>query len=309
MLDSVQGVEGGLKFDPTTGGLVAASSLPQEFDTRKNLFLVENTPSLQSLDPLSAIKLEDDDCYTAGGLVIPKMYDIVNPNIVNLTSPNREVIAIDAGLKPAGYDIMPGSSPGKASLGSYQAKENKRSGHSRCSSKFGNSDYHHVSLSSGIEIGDGDDVLIEHNQPTTSSMTDSSNGSGSLLHGSSSSSQSFEEQKHPKGKTSCIDSISKIIVKATYREDTVRFKFDTFGGCLQLYEEVAQRFKLQTGTFQLKYLDDEEEWVMLVSDMDLQECLEILDDVGTRSVKFQVRDMPCAVGSSGSSNCFLAPGS
>ena len=48
---------------------------------------------------------------------------------------------------------------------------------------------------------------------------------------------------------------------------------------------------------------------MLVSDSDLQECLEILEYVGTRSVKFQVRDIPCAMGSSGSSNCFLAGGS
>jgi hypothetical protein len=62
---------------------------------------------------------------------------------------------------------------------------------------------------------------------------------------------------------------------------------------------------LQTGTFQLKYLDDEEEWVLLVSDSDLLECLEIMEYVGTRSVKFLVRDTPFAMGSSDSSSCFL----
>jgi hypothetical protein len=97
-------------------------------------------------------------------------------------------------------------------------------------------------------------------------------------------------------------------VKATYGDDTIRFKFEPSAGCFQLYEEVEKRFKLQKGTFQLKYLD-EEEWVMLVSDSDLQECLEILDDAGKRSVKLLVRDMHCTISSSSSSNCFLAGGS
>ncbi|KAK8332824.1 hypothetical protein V6Z12_A10G163800 [Gossypium hirsutum] len=153
---------------------------------------------------------------------------------------------------------------------------------------------------------EADDGNAEHNhQPTYSSMTDSSDGSGSMSHGSSSSSQSFDEAKNFEMKTICVDSSSKITVKATYKDDTVRFKFEPSAGCFELYEEIARRFKLQTGTFQLKYLDDEEEWVMLVSDSDLQECLEVMEYVGTHNVKFQVRDVPCAIGSSGGSNCFL----
>ncbi|XP_030509530.2 protein NLP8 [Cannabis sativa] len=305
VLDSVQGVEGGLKFDPTTGGLVAAGSISQEYESQKKI------ASLQNLDPSFTVKLEEDECYADG--VNLNSYKIRKPNIIVPTNSNKDSkIAIEAGSKP-----ISGTFSEKISLGSYPATEGMTSSHSKCSSKFENSDARHVSRnSSSIAVGDEmdtsedgeDDELLQHNQPASSSMTDSSNGCGSLLHGSSSSSQSFEERKHPKGKASCADSYSKIIVKATYKEDTVRFKFDTSAGCYQLYEEVAKRFKLHTGAFQLKYLDDEEEWVMLVSDMDLQECLEILDDVGTRSVKFQVRDMPCVVGSSGSSNCFLPGG-
>ncbi|KAF2300309.1 hypothetical protein GH714_011645 [Hevea brasiliensis] len=99
---------------------------------------------------------------------------------------------------------------------------------------------------------EGVDGMVEHNQPTCSSITESSNDTGSMIHG-----------------------------------------------------KVAKRFKLQNGAFQLKYLDDEQEWVMLVSDSDLQECVEILDYVGTRSVKFLVHDTVSFMGSSGSSNCFL----
>jgi hypothetical protein len=154
---------------------------------------------------------------------------------------------------------------------------------------------------------EGDDGNVERNQPTCSSMTDSSNSSGSIMHGSISSSPSFEERKHSEEKTSFGDGDLKITVKARYREDIIRFKFDpSAAGCFQLYEEVSKRFKLQTGTFQLKYLDDEEEWVLLVSDSDLLECLEIMEYVGTRSVKFLVRDTPFALGSSDSnSSCFL----
>ncbi|RYR22914.1 hypothetical protein Ahy_B03g068203 isoform C [Arachis hypogaea] len=124
--------------------------------------------------------------------------------------------------------------------------------------------------------------LGEHHNPATSSMSDSSNDSGS---------RKFENRKHLKAKSPCVDRGSKIIVKAAYKEDMIRFKFDPAAGCLQLYEQVATRFKLQIGSFQLKYLDDEEEWVWMVNDSDLEECIEILDDLGTRSVKFLVRDM------------------
>ncbi|MCD7471271.1 hypothetical protein HAX54_011605 [Datura stramonium] len=67
--------------------------------------------------------------------------------------------------------------------------------------------------------------------------------------------------------------------------------------------------QITTGTFQLQYHDDEEEWVMLVNDADFNECLEILDVLGTRIVKFLVQDVSCTVGSSGSSNCFMKIGS
>ncbi|KAK4566549.1 hypothetical protein RGQ29_002710 [Quercus rubra] len=272
VLDSVQGCEGGLKFDPNTGEFMAAGSIIQETVSQKSLFPDKNlcvnnaelatqnavsVPSAPGFDGMSSlIKLEEDDCSMG----------------LNQVAPSRD------SLKLENSDCL------FVSLSSLAAGDD---------------------IDTGIDVDDG---IVEHNQPSSSGMTDSSNGSSSMMRGSSSSSQSFEEQKYSKVKTSCVDSGSKIIVKATYREDTIRFKFEPSAGCFQLYEEVGKRFKLQNGTFQLKYLDDEEEWVMLVSDSDLQECLEILDDIGTRSVKLLVRDMPCSMNSSGSSNCFLTGG-
>lgn len=320
VLDSVQGVEGGLKFDPTTGGFVAAGSIVQEFDSQR-IFLspdknlparnsqsateeAVSVPSVPCIDGSnSAVKVEEDEfCMdTCGEVLMKSSIPVID------CSEDSKSIATDAEICQKGrLGCGPWAAMDNASTFAKGTKGSLNSG----SAKVDNSDTHFVSRSScslgAAEVLDtkeeGDDVMVEHNQPTCSSMTESSNGSGSMIHGSTSSSPSFEE-KHLKVK--CDDGGSKISVKATYREDRVRFKFEPSAGCFQLYEEVAKRFKLQNGTFQLKYLDDEEEWVMLVTDSDLQECIEILDYVGKRSVKFLVRDSVFTMGSSGSSNCFL----
>ncbi|KAK6279487.1 hypothetical protein POUND7_019754 [Theobroma cacao] len=345
VLDSVQGVEGGLKFDPATGGFVAAGTIIQEFDSQKTLIFSENNLPVRTPEPVnqekpsaplascpdgenSVVKLEEDECSFGGNnrgaamsVVIPSTcQELKKSSIPSIDcSEDSKSVALDAGsFQAASIGPAPWTCLENVTMGSYLPEGCDKWGLNKVNLKLEDSDCHFVSRSSSSLAGademdagmEGDDGIVEHNhQPTSSSMTDSSNGSGSMLHGSSSSSQSFEEAKNSKVKTICVDSSSKITVKATYKEDTVRFKFEPSAGCFQLYEEVATRFKIQNGTFQLKYLDDEEEWVMLVSDSDLQECLEILECVGTRNVKFQVRDVPCATGSSGSSNCFLGGGS
>lgn len=334
MLDSVEGVDGGLKFDPTTGEFVATDSVIQESDSQKSLIFPDknlrvknakpinenavSVPSVPGIDGLSSlIKLEVDDCSMGGnrvGLSSSKL--ITNACEAELEKSNVSLIDSSEDSKLVAIDAAR-SSPENAAWGSSLVNRGEKWVLNIDSLKFENPDSHFVRRSSGslatademdTRVGGGDGI-VDHTQLTSSSMTDSSNGSGSTMRGSSSSSMSFEEEKRSKFKSSFADSGSKIIVKATYGDDIIRFKFEPSAGCFQLYEEVAKRFKLQKGTFQLKYLDDEEEWVMLVSDSDLQECLEILDDAGTRSVKFLVRDMPCTISSSSSSNCYLTGGS
>ncbi|KAI3700344.1 hypothetical protein L2E82_44970 [Cichorium intybus] len=226
VLDSVQGVEGGLKFDPQTGGLVPAN----------------HPVNNQDPDPQKIVKQEDES-YTA-----------VNKSTVSTSIP--------------------------------------------ITTKWTFSKPDHPS--SGCDDMDTCDDMDKSNQSTSSSMTDSS--SGSMMNGSSSSSPVF---KSPKNEMLFGDEGNKLTIKATYKEDTVRFKYDPLSGWFQLYEEIGKRFKIERGTFQLKYKDDEQEWVLLVCESDWNECLEILDFVGTRSVKFLVRDASFGMGSSGGSNCFL----
>ncbi|KAL7611248.1 hypothetical protein Lser_V15G13651 [Lactuca serriola] len=233
VLDSVQGVEGGLKFDPTTGGLVPANPVNQ--DTQKS------------------VKVEDES------------YTIVN--------------------KSTSIPIVTNSINSLKTPWTFSKPDQ----------------------SSGCDDMDTCDDMEKSNQSTSSSMTDSSNGS--MMNGSSSSSPVFKSPKNEmlfgdEGNNNNNNN-KMITVKATYKEDTVRFKYDPLSGWFQLYEEVGKRFKIERGTFQLKYKDDEEEWVLLVCESDWIECLEILEFLGTRNVKFLVRDATFGMGSSGGSNCFL----
>lgn len=91
-------------------------------------------------------------------------------------------------------------------------------------------------------------------------------------------------------------------VKATYKEDTIRFKLSPHMGFQEICEEVAKRFQLEPGTISLRYLDDDLEWVLLTCDADLLECIDILKSSGGRTVKLSIQDVCPNIGSSCGSN-------
>ncbi|XP_071685984.1 protein NLP9-like [Rutidosis leptorrhynchoides] len=285
VLDSVQGVEGGLKFDPATGGLVAANTVTQDLDAQKSSMLSNNSTEVASQHP------QPSSCFNTESL---KLEDECNVGVDELRSSNSLPIPITTSM--GGYCIDKWSPVD----GQLKVEKSNRLYSSHSSSSLGAGDDMDTSMNDN-DVIDGYDN--DHNQSTSSSMTDSSNGS--TMNGSSTSSPSFSGLKNSKTERFNGDEGSKLTVKATYKEDTVRFKFEPSSGWFHLYEEVAKRFKIQTGTFQLKYKDDEEEWVLLVCESDWRECVEILESSGTRIVKFLVRDATFGMGSSGSSNCFL----
>ncbi|KAL3329896.1 hypothetical protein AABB24_033986 [Solanum stoloniferum] len=345
VLQSVQGIEGGLKFDTVTGGLVAATSILQDFDSQKRTLFPWKDVSIESSEFLfqdaasalqtscvdnhdSLVKMEED--LNVDGNQLPESSHFSPSSFRVGDKPNSSLSGVCHGSKlaaldrrsslPANPDTVPCASSGNVSLDSFHTKGGWRSCGlntsnlkldnsgchfiSRCPDSMANTDDVEKKMKGSIKM-DGDDGVMEHNKVSSSGVTDSSNTSRSTMNGSSSSSRSSGERKH----TTVEDGGSQITVKASYMEDKIRFKFAPSAGCFQLYEEVAKRFKLQIGTFHLHYLDDEEEWVMLVNDADLNECLEILDILGTRNVKILVQDVSCTVGSSGSSNCFWTNGS
>ncbi|KAL2524929.1 Protein NLP7 [Abeliophyllum distichum] len=89
-----------------------------------------------------------------------------------------------------------------------------------------------------------------------------------------------------------------ITIKATYREDIIRFRLSLGSGVIKLTEEVANRLKLELGTFDIKYLDDDHEWVLIACDADLQECIDISRSSGSIIIRLLVHDIMVNLGSS-----------
>lgn len=89
-----------------------------------------------------------------------------------------------------------------------------------------------------------------------------------------------------------------ITIKATYREDIIRFRLSLDSGIDKLMEEIAKRLKLELGTFEIKYLDDDHEWVLIACDADLQECVDVLRSSGSNLIRLLVHDIMPTLGSS-----------
>ncbi|KAL8535543.1 hypothetical protein ACS0TY_011243 [Phlomoides rotata] len=92
--------------------------------------------------------------------------------------------------------------------------------------------------------------------------------------------------------------VKTITIKATYREDIIRFRLLLDSGIVKLKEEVAKRLKLEVGTFDIKYLDDDHEWVLIACDADLQECVDVSRSSGGNIIRLLVHDIMANLGSS-----------
>ena len=80
-----------------------------------------------------------------------------------------------------------------------------------------------------------------------------------------------------------------LTVKATLGLDTVRFKLLVGSKYLDLRNEISSRLRVDGHAFDLKYLDDEEEWMLLTCDADLKECMDVMQTSGRHAIKLMVR--------------------
>ena len=65
------------------------------------------------------------------------------------------------------------------------------------------------------------------------------------------------------------------VIKAEYADDIIKIRLGNSQATLVTVEnEIGKKFKLKHGTFKIKYLDEDEEWILMTSDQDLSDCIQ-----------------------------------
>ncbi|KAG8073320.1 hypothetical protein GUJ93_ZPchr0006g45141 [Zizania palustris] len=78
-------------------------------------------------------------------------------------------------------------------------------------------------------------------------------------------------------------------IKAMYGEERCIFRLQPSWGFERLREEIIKRFSIaQDAHVDLKYLDDESEWILLTCDADLLECIDVYKSSNTQTVRILV---------------------
>ncbi|KAI4320914.1 hypothetical protein MLD38_034347 [Melastoma candidum] len=78
-------------------------------------------------------------------------------------------------------------------------------------------------------------------------------------------------------------------IKASYAGEKVRFRLQPHWGLSELWRELIGRFSIEDASkYDLKYLDDDSEWVLLTCDADLAECRDLCRSSCSDTVKLSV---------------------
>ncbi|XP_058214194.1 calmodulin-binding protein 60 B-like isoform X2 [Rhododendron vialii] len=83
---------------------------------------------------------------------------------------------------------------------------------------------------------------------------------------------------------------SSVTVKATYEDDIIKFQLPLTSGITELKKEVEMRLELELDSFNLKYKDEDGDWILLPCDKDLRNYLQLFSSLVNPIIKLLVVD-------------------
>ncbi|XP_035839183.1 uncharacterized protein LOC110920798 isoform X4 [Helianthus annuus] len=80
-----------------------------------------------------------------------------------------------------------------------------------------------------------------------------------------------------------------ITIKAEYANDMIKFRLPNLQATfVTIQKEISMRFKLNLGTYKLKYRDEVGDWILLTSDEDMSYCIESSRKLDSNEVRLLV---------------------
>ncbi|KAD3641687.1 hypothetical protein E3N88_30911 [Mikania micrantha] len=93
-----------------------------------------------------------------------------------------------------------------------------------------------------------------------------------------------------KNKVSNASNKRMVTVKATFKDDMIKFIFPLSSGLSELKKQVAQRFELETTRFCLNYKDEDDDLILISCDADLHNLMPFsASPVGKNAIKLIVQ--------------------
>ncbi|KAM0000597.1 putative transcription factor Nin-like family [Helianthus debilis subsp. tardiflorus] len=86
----------------------------------------------------------------------------------------------------------------------------------------------------------------------------------------------FHPSASPKKKVAkVLDECRMVTVKATYRDDMIKFRIPISSGLLELKNQVAQRIKLENTKLHLEYRDEDDDLILIACDADFHNLVSL----------------------------------